>query len=191
MWHSDTCSRVGILGLVLALAPLGAGQAQARLTQEEALRLAFPPPLAIERRTAFLADSELASARALAGADVEIEQRVVTYYVGRDQKSVAGVAYFDGHRVRSMQEVVMVVVGSDDRVSRVEILAFDEPPEYRASGPWLGQFKGQRLDDQLSLSGSIANLTGASLTSRAIVRSVRRVLALHRTIRPFAAGPPR
>lgn len=180
-----------LLVLLLALAPLGAARGQARLTQEEALRLAFPSPLAIERRTAFLADSDLVAAGALAGPDVDIDQRVVTYYVARDQNTPVGVAYFDGHRVRSMQEVVMVVVEPGDRVSRVEILSFAEPPEYRASGPWLGQFRGKQLDDQLSLGGGIANLTGASLTSRAIVRAVRRVLALHRTIRPFAPGPPR
>ena len=178
------------LVLILTLAPLGAAWGQAGLTQNEALRLAFPLPLTIERRTAFLSDSDLVAARAVAGSDVDIEQRVVTYYVARDQKKLAGVAYFDGHRVRSMQEVVMVVVGPDDRVGRVEILSFAEPPEYRATSGWLGQFKGKPLDDELSLRRGIANLTGASLTSRAIVRAVRRVLAVHRTIQPFAAGTP-
>lgn len=190
MRPSVTCSRIAGLALLLVLAPFGAGQAQAHLTQEEALRLAFPAPLVIERRTGFLTDSDLAAARALAGPGVDIDQRVVTYYLARDRQGAVGVAYFDAHRVRSMQEVAMVVVGPDDRVLRVEVLRFDEPPEYRASSAWLGQFKSKRLDDQLSLRGGIANLTGASLTSRALVNAVRRVLALHRTIHPFAPGPP-
>ena len=188
MWRSGICSRAVGLGLGVVLLALQTGHAQTGLTQDEALKLAFPAPLVVERRTAFLADSDLAAARAAAGPDVEVSQRVVTYYVAKDGERAVGVAYFDGHRVRSMQEVVMVVVGRDDRISRIEILHFDEPPEYRAPGAWLGQFKGKRLDSELSLRSGIANLTGASLTSRAVLRAARRSLALHQVIRPFAVA---
>lgn len=177
----------GLIFLLLAAPAVARGQAG--LSQDQALRLAFPAPLAIERHTAFLADSDLIAVRALA-PDVIIDQRVVSYYLARDPKNPVGVAYFDSHRVRSMQEVVMVVVGLDDRVSRVEILSFAEPPEYRASGAWLNQFKGKQLNDQLSLRSGIANLTGASLTSRALVQAVRRVLALHQRIHPFTPARP-
>lgn len=183
-----TCSRgLGLLVLALGLPSRGA-RAQERLTQEEALRLAFPAPLAIERRTAFLADSDLARARVAAGPEVELTQRVVTYYVARNDRGPVGAAFFDGHRVRTDQEVVMVVVGGDGKVARVEVLRFDEPPEYRASARWLEQFRGKALNEDLEVRRGIANLTGASLTSRAIVRSVRRVLALAQVIRPLA--PP-
>lgn len=185
-----TCSRVLLFILALGL-PLAGVRAQERLTQEEALRLAFPAPLVIERRTAFLADSDLARARAIAGPEVEMTQRVITYYVARRDTGAVGAAFFDGHRVRTDQEVVMVVVGSDGNVARVEVLRFDEPPEYRASSRWLDQFRGKSLNDELAVRRGIANLTGASLTSRAIVRSVRRVLALAQVIRPLTMPPGR
>lgn len=164
------------------------GWAQERLTQEEALRLAFPAPATIERRTAFLQDAEVNAARTLAGPDVEVGQSVVTYYVGLDHGVPVGAAYFDGHVVRTKHEVAMVVVGRDGRVRQVEVLRFDEPPEYRASKPWLAQFKGKQLSPSLSLKAGILNLTGASLTSRALVRATRRVMALHQVINPFGAG---
>jgi hypothetical protein len=81
----------------------------------------------------------------------------------------------------------MVVVGRDDRVRRVEVLRFAEPPEYRAPKAWLDQFRGKGLSPELSVRAGIANLTGASLTSRALVRAVRRVLAIHGVVRPFGA----
>ncbi|MBI2071734.1 MAG: FMN-binding protein [Gemmatimonadetes bacterium] len=168
---------------MLIPAPLGA---QSRLTQDDALRLAFPPPAVIERRTAFLTEEQLARAKALAGADVQVTSRVVTYYLGLRDGAPLAVAYFDRHRVRTLNQVLMFVVAPDGRFERVDILDFQEPPDYRASPGWLGQLVGRRLDDGLSLKGSVVNLTGATLTSRAITRASRRVLALHQVIAPLA-----
>jgi len=188
---------VGFWWLTAAPA-VAAGTAQT-LTQDEALQLAFPPPATIERRTAFLTEDQLARARALAGPDVEVTSRVVTYYLGHACGPSApcggsgrplGVAYFERHRVRTLNEVLMFVVSPEGRLERVDILEFREPPEYRASPRWLGQLLGRELNDELSLKGSVVNLTGATLTSRAITRASRRALALHRVIAPFAPATP-
>jgi hypothetical protein len=159
--------------------------AQTAVTQEEALRLAFPEPATIERRTAFLEESDVEAARALAGPGIELEQRVVTYYVARRGDTELGVAYFDAHRVRTLPEVLMIVVTPEDRIGRIEILKFSEPPEYRAPESWLEQFDDLPLSDGLSLKGSIVNMTGATLTSRAVTNAARRALALHAVIRPL------
>lgn len=187
-----TCSNVRPTAgaVVLAAVATGAGVLDAqvgRLTQDEALRLAFPPPARVERQTAFLGDAQLAAARERAGPDVPIEQRVVTYYTATLEGRSLGAAYFDAHRVRSLAEVLMVLVSPDGRVLRVEILRFDEPPEYRAPAGWLRQFEDDSLGDRLSLKGDIATMAGATLTSHAVVRAVRRVLALHAAI---AGGTP-
>lgn len=173
-----TCFSVLLLGT-------SSGWAQERLTQGEALRLAFPEPATIERRTAYLDERQVAAARNLAGPDVEVRQSVVTYYVGQNRGVTTGAAYFDGHTVRTKTEVAMVVVDREGRVRQVEVLRFDEPPEYHASDRWLAQLKGRDLNSRLSLKGDILNLAGASLTSRALVRATRRVLALHQVINPF------
>ena len=89
----------------------------------------------------------------------------------------------------SKTEVAMIVVGREGRVRKVEILRFDEPPDYRASDRWLAQLADKSLSPALSLKGDVINLTGASLTSRALVRATRRALALHAVIHPF--DPPR
>jgi len=114
---------------LLISAPLAA---QSGLTQDEALRLAFPPPAAIERRTAFLSEEQLARAKALAGADVEVASRVVTYYLGLRDGTPLGVAYFDRHRVRTLNEVLMFVVSPEGRMARVDILSFGS---LRSIGP--------------------------------------------------------
>lgn len=160
-------------------------EAQTLLTQEEALALAFPASADVQRRTAYLSDEQRALARQLAGDDIEIDRTVVTYYVGVQDGKETGAAYFDAHRVRTKNEVVMVVVDPGATVRRVDVLKFTEPPEYRAPDGWIEQLEGRRLDEQLSVRGGIHNLTGATLTARALTRATRRVLALHAAIEPF------
>jgi hypothetical protein len=189
MWRSAICSEARAFWVIGALAhlvaPAAPAGAQVRLTQNEALRLAFPEPAVIERETAFLGDEGLARARELAGPDVEIDQRVISYYVGRTGGVTLGVAYFDAHRVRTLPEVLMIVVTPESRIERIEILKFSEPPEYRAPEGWLEQFAGHGLTGRLSVKGSIVNITGATLTASAVTAAARRVLALHRVIDPF------
>jgi Na+-translocating ferredoxin:NAD+ oxidoreductase RnfG subunit len=156
--------------------------AQTLLTQGEAIELAFPGA-EVERRTAFLGEEELRRASELAGHPVE--SRVVTYYLARSEAGVIGAAYFDAHVVRTVDEVLMVVVGSEGQVERVEVLRFSEPPDYLAPDGWLAQFEGRRSGPDLSVGRGIVNMTGATLTSRAATSAVRRVLALHEVIAPF------
>jgi Na+-translocating ferredoxin:NAD+ oxidoreductase RnfG subunit len=172
------------------LLAIASGRLQAQLSLQEALRAAFPPPARIERRTAFLSEQDLQAARAQAGPDAPVTQRVVSYYLARLGSRPAGVAYFDSHRVRTLNEVILVVIDSADRIRNIEVLRFAEPPEYMARDSWLRQFEGKPLDEELSLKGSIATMSGATLTSKAIVRASRRVLALHQRVRPFRATAP-
>ena len=135
----------------------------------------------------YLTDAQIERARALAGPGVEVEQGVVTYYVGHRSGRPAGVAYFDAHRVRTKAEAAMVVVTPDGRVERVDVLKFMEPPEYRAPERWVAQLEGRELDDALSTDGGIRNLAGATLTARALTNATRRVLALHAVIAPLGS----
>jgi len=173
------------LAVVASAAP-AAGQT---LTQDEALALAFPDADRVERRTAYLDDAELARAAELAGPGVEVPSAVVTFYVAMRAGAPDGVAYFDAHRVRTLSEVLMVVVGADDRIRRLEVVSFREPPEYRPPAGWLGQLLDRPLEDALSLRGDIAGITGATLTALAVTRATRRALALHEVIDPFAPLP--
>jgi hypothetical protein len=178
-----------LLGLAVASAVTPAAPIVAQaVPQDEALALAFPGA-ELERRTAFLDDDVLARASRLAGPDVEVESTVVTYYVAHRGGTPVGVAYFDAHRVRTLPQVLMIVVDPQGRIARIETVGFREPPEYRAPDGWLRQFDERTLDDALSTKGEIANITGATLTANAVTRAARRVLALHRVIDPLAERP--
>ena len=171
---------------MIALAiPPSAADAQVLLTQEEALALAFPAQATVERRTAYLDEEQVAEVAERAKPAKVKDRAVVTYYVGVRDGEPLGAAYFDAHRVRTLQEVLMVVVDPSGRVSRIEILGFAEPPDYMAPDGWLDLFSGRGLEPGTSSRGDIPIITGATLTSHAVSDAVRLSLALHSVIQPF------
>ena len=101
-----------------------------------------------------------------------------------------GAAYFDAHRVRTLPEVLMVVVGTENRIRRVQVLRFAEPPEYRPPDGWLARLVGRALDTELSERRGVDGITGATLTTRAVTGAARRTLSIHQVIAPFGSPPP-
>lgn len=168
----------------LALAPEPAA-ARVLLTVEEALALAFPGAR-VERRTVFLRPEQLARAEQLCGQTPA--SAIVHPYVATRDGAVVGTAYFDAHVVRTLAETVMVTVDGDGRVGRIEVLSFDEPPDYLPRVEWYRQFDGKPLDRELELRRAIRPVAGATLTARATTDAARRVLALHQAIAESEAG---
>lgn len=167
------------LGALLLLALAAPAAAKVFLTVDEALKLAFPD-CKIERKTGYLTAEQVRQARELSG--VEVPSALVTYYVARRGGQLAGTAYFDTHRVRTLPETLMVVVDPRGRVARVEVIAFREPQDYLPRGAWYEQFRGRGLDRELRVKQGIHPVTGATLTVRATTDAVRRVLALHQVL---------
>jgi len=157
-----------------------AGGAGSFLTVEEALELAFPG-CEVERQTAYLDRAQARAVERLARS--ELASRVVRPYVARREGRLVGTAYFDAHRVRSKNEVLMLVVAPDGSLARVEVLAFAEPPEYLPRGAFYAQFAGRVLDDRLELDRGLRGVAGATLSARAATAAARRTLALHRVLR--------
>lgn len=185
MWRSATSSErlllalAGLCAVLCGLAWTRPAAAKVLLSVDEALALAFPGAL-IERGTVYLTPAELERASAL--AQVEVAGAVVHPYVAVRDGVRAGTAYFDTHQVRTLEETVMVALGPEGTVKRVETIVFAEPADYLARPKWYEQFRGRSLDTDLALGRGIRGMTGASLTARATTAAVRRVLALDQVI---------
>lgn len=153
------------------------GQAQVFKTKEDALRQAFPDSVQIERRVLFLTDEQTDAVQKAAKS--KLESKIITYYYGTHQDSVAGYAFFQTNVVRTKPETIMTVLNSDGSVRFVEILAFYEPLDYLPTPNWLHQFKQKILSNQLWPKRGIHNITGATLTAQTTTQSVRKTLAIY------------
>jgi Na+-translocating ferredoxin:NAD+ oxidoreductase RnfG subunit len=178
-------ARIRLLAAGLLVVAAAAG-GKVFLTQEEALKLAFPGAK-IDRRTAYLTEAQQKAAQKLSGEE-EPPSALATYYVGSKDGRIVGTAYFDTHVVRTMPETIMVVVDPSGAIARIEVLSFSEPEEYLPRAHWYEQFQGKPLDDELSMKRGIRAVTGATLTARATTDAARRALALHRVLQ--AGGKP-
>ncbi len=151
------------------------------LTVREALELAFPG-CKIERTTVFLTQAQKKRAAELARAKVP---RSIVYPYRCER---GGTAYFDTHRVRTLEETIMVAI-EDGRIVRIEVLAFREPLDYVPGERWYGQFLQVPLQDDLELGRQIHPVAGATLTARATTDAARRVLAIHHAIAESGGAP--
>ena len=158
----------------------GVASAGVYLTVGEALEMAFPE-CEIVRRTIYLTEKQKTDAGDL--ARVELNSAIIYPYVAVKDGRIAGVAYFDSHIVRTLDETIMVAIDRNDRVMRVELLVFNEPPEYIPPDAWYRLFSDQRLDDRLAVNREIRGILGATLTTRSTTDAVRRMLAIHHVIK--------
>lgn len=174
-----TCS----LALLASVLAIPSTRAKVFLKQDQALKLAFGENARVERKTVYLTETQMARVREVAGKSVKVPSAMVTTYDGHAPSGEwVGTAYFESHRVRTLPETVMIVVSVDGTVSRVEILAFTEPEEYKPKDAWLDQFRGLPLDRELALRRGVHGITGATLSAEAITEAVRRTLAIHAII---------
>lgn len=162
--------RIALLMLVAATS-----LAAALPEREDALKLAFPGAV-FTRKEYFLTEAQGAKVKQLSKEELP-GLWWIAYEAAKDGKNL-GVAFFDTHRVRTLNETAMVAISNEGRVVRVEVIQFHEPQEYMAKDAWKQQFVGRRLDDELSLKQGIRPLGGATLTANALTDASRRCLAL-------------
>ncbi len=144
---------------------------------ESALARQFPGA-AVERKTVYLTQEQRRQLDARLGGPSE--SRMNTFYVARKNGAVLGYGIFETHTVRTKDETLFIVVDTAGSIRHVELISFFEPEDYRPVQRWLALFLGKTEHDAISPGNDIAAISGASLTSRAVARSVRKVLMLYR-----------
>lgn len=173
-WINKTL--VFLLLFILKLLIFSSSYAQVFKTKNEALLQAFPEKDSVARKVLFLTEKQVEEIQKLAKA--KLESKIITYYVGSTADSVLGYAFFETSIVRTKPATFMVVVNPDGKVKYIEILAFYEPADYLPTNNWYNLFKEKQLNEDLWPKRGIHNITGATLSVRAITLGVRKILAI-------------
>ena len=88
----------------------------------------------------------------------------------------------DTHQVRTLAETLLVVLDPTGSIAATYVMAFHEPLEYRPNERWLALLKARGLSDDLRVGRAIVGITGATLSARAALGSVRRSLAIYEVL---------
>lgn len=163
--------------MVLFAITVGSAHAGVLMSKEEAMEAAFGSGAVIETLPVFIDDAQEAEIQRV--ARVKLDTRLFHFFEGRRNGAVVGYAAIDTHTVRTQQETILVVLSPAGKLQRVVILAFHEPPEYRSPAPWLDRLPAVE-PGALFLGQGVDAVSGATLTSRAVVDAARRVTTVFR-----------
>jgi hypothetical protein len=148
-------------------------------SKNEAMELAFGKDAQVELLSLFLDKADIAQVENL--AKVKIESGLFTFYTGKKQGKILGYAAIESETVRSKPETLMIVLTPEGEVRSVTLLAFHEPPEYQPPENWFEQLINKPLEE-LSFSKGIQGISGATLSTRSALNSVRKVLTVYQVM---------
>lgn len=169
--------RQKIFALLSLLCLAGTASATVFYSKQEAFELAFGQGAEVEPIPVFLTDEQVAEIEK--SAQVKLDSNLFTFHAGKQGEKVLGYAAIESHNVRTQPETVMILLSPGGELRRVEILAFHEPPEYQPPARWFEKLYRRPLAD-LRLNQGIDGIAGATLSSRASLDGVRKVMAIYR-----------
>jgi Na+-translocating ferredoxin:NAD+ oxidoreductase RnfG subunit len=165
-----------ILTLLIALAS-ASSFATIFYSKNEAMELVFGKNAIIENLSLFPDDNEMAAIQAI--AKTPMESGMFTFYVGKENGKITAYAAIESNTVRTKPETLMIVLTPEGELHNVFTLAFHEPPEYQPPEQWYQKLIKKPLAD-MELNKGVDGISGATLSTRSALTSIRKVMAFHR-----------
>ena len=163
--------------LFLAILALSStSQATVFYSKEEAFEVAFGAGAEVEPLAVFLTDEQAELIEKT--AQVKLDSKLFTFYVGKRGGQTLGYAAIESHNVRTQPETELILLSPTGELVRVEMLAFHEPPEYQPPARWFERLYKRPLKD-LRLNQGVDGIAGATLSSRASLEGIRKVMAIY------------
>lgn len=168
-----------LLPALILLSTAYPSHAKVYYSKSEAMEIAFGKNAEIENLPLFPSDEDIAKIEQL--AQVKLDSKMFTFYVGRQQNQVVAYAAIETRTVRTKPETLLIVLEPDGTLRGVTTLAFHEPPEYEAPQRWFEQLAKKTMDE-LSFASGVQAISGATLSTRSALDSVRKVLAFYQVM---------
>jgi Na+-translocating ferredoxin:NAD+ oxidoreductase subunit G len=182
------CAATMTLGWLLTTTGL---QAERYLTVVEAQRLCFPQAEQFEEQVVRFTSEQKKAIEKKSG--VKVRNLGNRLWVARQGTNWLGVLIVD--HVLGKHEIIdyALAVAPEGRVLQIEVLEFRESHGYEIRSPkWRDQFRGKNADSKLRLHADIYNISGATLSCRAVTDGIKRLLATHElVVRPRLGDPGR
>lgn len=150
------------------------------ISREDALTAIFGAGIRIEAKTLYLTGDQVE--RIQRAARAPFDRKRITYYRVTAGDSLAGVAIVDRHLVRTLSETVLIALDAGGAVLAIEILAWNEPDDYRPPARWLDLAEDSEEVEDMRPGEAMPQLAGSTLSARAMTAAIRRALAVGRLI---------
>ncbi len=171
-----------ILRLTLCLCVSWAGlaslaQAETYLTEAQALKIVFPKSQSVVPESRAL--TEVQREELQAKTRLRFPETEYRFFLGKTKDKVDGYAVILNEIGKHEFITFIVAIGPRGEVSEVAVMEFRESRggEVREQR-FLRQFRGKKASDPIQVDRDIVNYTGATLSSHAIARGVKKALLL-------------
>ena len=168
--------RVILFGCILLCAGTVQVDAKLLISRDDAIRSIFGDSATTATKTVYLTEAEHDSLQQRARA--KIERKRITYYRVSVGDSIVGYVFVDRHIVRSLSETVLIALDTSGTILAAEILAWNEPDDFRPSKRWLDRAKGQNEPIEIRPGEAMPNIAGSTISARALSAAIRRALAV-------------
>ena len=172
------------LPLIILLLLLGSGDGNTpvRTKIEASLHQAFGDSIAISLIQIGISPDIRQDVLVISGQRFDRDSLAI--YVCTANGKEIGYAIVDDVKGKSRMITYMILLNLDESVRDVEILVYRESIGGEiANGSFRRQFSQKKYSDDLTLGSSIRNISGATISARAITNGVRKLLALFHLLR--------
>ena len=167
-----------LLALVTLLTlPLQAG---VLIQPKEAIVQNYGSDITVTKKSVLLNKAQSMQLSELAKA--KQESRIFRTFLIDKAGKRAGYAVLLNNRVRTKNAAVLYLIDTDGMIRAVEIVAFNEPPEYIPARGWTEQFRQKSIHDTLRVDRDIPTITGATMSARNIADGARVALSLYEVV---------
>ncbi len=166
-----------LFAVVAFVTPTSPAGGTVYLTKKQALEIAFPQVETIETEKLSLTPKQRKRMADRTRASVRFA--TIRAHIGLRGGRPVGYAFIHNVKGKSRPITFMVVINPAGKIDRVEVLAFRESHGYEIRYPaFRKQFVGKGVEDPIRHRRDILNISGATISCRAIADGVRMLLAL-------------
>lgn len=147
------------------------------LNTEQALKLLFKDSAEVVKEKHELTAAQIAPLQQQLG--YPLTKKTYIFYLGKTKNYIDGYALIDDEIGKTEPITFVTKINLDGKIEQVEIMIYRETHGHEVTrSRFLNQFKGKQLSNELRINKDIKYITGATLSSNALVKGTRRALTL-------------
>ena len=167
--------------MVLTLLLLCAGaSANLLISPVEAMQHAFGSGTEVTKKNTLLTGDQAETVTRR--AEMKLETKIYRIYTASADGKAVGYGVLITRKVRQKDAAVLYMITPQGGIASIEIIAFNEPPEYMPQHSYLAQFEGKDGNDTLRVGKDIPTVSGATLSARNVTDGARLALAVFESV---------
>lgn len=147
------------------------------ITPQESMKMAFGDGIEVTKKNILLKKDQ--AQKIQKSARVKLSSKIFRIYKATKGSKIVGYGILVNKKVRSKNAVILYHISKDDLLLSIEVISFNEPPEYLPTESWNKQFDNTKTDQMLQVSKNIPTISGATMSASAITDGSRVAFSIY------------